>query len=928
MKKVKRVLLSLLAVTALVPVCLAPRASASMSSIFGSTGNGSTRPGSAQWQLPESSTIQQQESSQQENTQQSMSSIFGSMGNGSNRPGSAMWQQESIQQQSTQQQSTQQQESAQQQESTQQEKIYQAAKDALSNAGSEDVAYRYLKTLVTEIAAQIKQRDSATPHYEIEEKVVRFLKQSGTTVFDEMSLRKTIRQILAEAYPDAYTPDSHPDDRKRNDLLDKTLRQLVSQTLIQMNAANFSAQKETIAEGLINKIKENGFLISDEAALRQQILRLIEEMIPSDNDTGDGNHNSTGKDDDEGFEEFASGQSLFNGYTQGNSSIKNSSSNTEEETRTLRRGVPKGAALNNLGVRKIILESVLEVGNDYVEILCKLPTGSADGNITTVGDLTIKNLDDFTIVRCFAPNTIRFGEGYVILKLPVDHYNFNDHLNEEFEVSNDRSSVVFKVREKFVSLEDKYTGRLLGEDNENKFSTITDSEKLISTVRGEFRITYEVQSNCDWDVDGPLKMPNQLLVNSPGKPGALHSISYKDGKLKVSTAVEPTLRVEQIIQREGLDSNPFDAKHHEFSMPGNEVIIPDPKKESRTITVVSRGETVAVYEFLPGADLSDFDASGDLKWPAPEEHLKLAGWRWNHEGSDRWMEKPSVMPDENLVVTSLWWPEEYSVTCNGEKTWVPFGHDLYPPAVETPEGMVFDHWEWTVEGSTAVIDKPYTMPACNLIATPFWTPRAYCLTVNGAATQVLYGTALAEPAAPEAPEGHSFGGWKWTVGGAEAAKPAAMPACDVTAEPIWTRNAYTLTFIGNEDGTVLFSQSCYYGDTIPYPANPTREGQEFIGWSFNVGYTVTTMPACDVTATANWKDATPPTPEEPEAPMEYFVYYYRDDDLISQQSYPEGAQIVPPDGMWLWPENLDSKWIMPGYDLNIYSGSENPDAVS
>ena len=246
-----------------------------------------------------------------------------------------------------------------------------------------------------------------------------------------------------------------------------------------------------------------------------------------------------------------------------------------------------------------------------------------------------------------------------------------------------------------------------------------------------------------------------------------------------------------------------------------------------------------------------------------------------------------------------------------------------PPEVETPVGMIFDHWEWTVEGSTVVIEKPYTMPACNLIATPFWTPRAYCLTVNGAATQVLYGTALAEPAAPAAPEGHSFGGWKWTVGGAEASKPATMPACDVTAEPIWTRNAYTLTFIGNEDGTVLLSQTCYYGDTIPYPANPTREGKEFTGWSFNVGYTVTTMPACDVTATANWreKEIIPPKDEEeipPEDVSYYTVEFTWPNDGYTSYQLKEGEKIPYPNeelpAEYAWDTQIET---MPGHNITI-----------
>ena len=489
----------------------------SMSGIFGVTGNGSNRPGSAQWQLSESSTTQQQESSQQENTQQSMSGIFGSTGNGSTQPGSAQWQlsessttqqQESSQQENTQQENT-------QQESSQLENTQQVVKDILPSADSEqmeNVVKNQLRRLVTEIAAGMKQLDSATPHYEIENRVVQILKQRGTAVFDEMALRKTIRQILAEAYPDAYTPTTHPDDRKRDVLLDKTLRQLVIQTIKRMEKEDFSAQKETIAEGLLNKIKEDGTLIIDEAALKQQILRLIEEMFPSGRDSGYGNNNSTGEDDDEGFEEFPANQPLYDGYTIGSYELKNLSSNNGTE---------------------IILESVVEVKSFGVLIRCK----------SVVWDANIKN---FT-VRC-----LDTGEYISVDAIECDGNNIGimTYTNEftaghMYEISNGLSSLRFTVR---------------AEEGSLHFDTIQTISYPNGVVSNDSVLKMTLKGS-------QFNIPTFELPSSQKKPSGLHSITYEDGVLKVGTAVEPTDSVKQAIQREGTEDTDWYIDWYIFKMP-------------------------------------------------------------------------------------------------------------------------------------------------------------------------------------------------------------------------------------------------------------------------------------------------------------------------------------------------------------------------
>lgn len=97
---------------------------------------------------------------------------------------------------------------------------------------------------------------------------------------------------------------------------------------------------------------------------------------------------------------------------------------------------------------------------------------------------------------------------------------------------------------------------------------------------------------------------------------------------------------------------------------------------------------------------------------------------------------------------------------------------------------------------------------------------------------------------PENPtrEGYTFIGW-------EPAIPEKMPEEDITVVAQWQVNQYTITFI--VDGKVVKTTTQDYATEIVAPANPTKEGYTFAGWSpdFKKGATV---PAKDVTYTAQW----------------------------------------------------------------------------
>ena len=87
-------------------------------------------------------------------------------------------------------------------------------------------------------------------------------------------------------------------------------------------------------------------------------------------------------------------------------------------------------------------------------------------------------------------------------------------------------------------------------------------------------------------------------------------------------------------------------------------------------------------------------------------------------------------------------------------------------------------------------------------------------------------------------EGYTFSGWDKTL--------TEMPANDVTVKGTFGVNTYKLTYV--IDGEEYRSYDVAYGTAITPEAAPTKEGYTFSGWSEIPG----TMPANDVTVTANW----------------------------------------------------------------------------
>ena len=125
------------------------------------------------------------------------------------------------------------------------------------------------------------------------------------------------------------------------------------------------------------------------------------------------------------------------------------------------------------------------------------------------------------------------------------------------------------------------------------------------------------------------------------------------------------------------------------------------------------------------------------------------------------------------------------------------------------------------------------------------------------AKQVLpSGTLATRPDAPAATPNYTFGGWNKADG--TAWDYASDKVTDnITLYAKWAANTYTITF-DTAGGSEIAPITQDYGTVITAPEAPTREGYTFTGWDRDIP---TTMPAENITITAQWKDTEKPTGE-------------------------------------------------------------------
>ena len=186
------------------------------------------------------------------------------------------------------------------------------------------------------------------------------------------------------------------------------------------------------------------------------------------------------------------------------------------------------------------------------------------------------------------------------------------------------------------------------------------------------------------------------------------------------------------------------------------------------------------------------------------------------------------------------------------------GESFKAPAAEglpRPDGISADALLWWKDEKGNYYKPGDTVPAENITITAQWKINQYTITFDTAGGSEIapitqdYGTAITAPADPTR-EGYTFIGW-------DKAIPATMPAENITITAQWKINQYTITF-DTAGGSEVAPITQDYNTQITAPANPTREGYAFNGWDKEIPQT---MPAENITITAQWKDTEKPTGE-------------------------------------------------------------------
>ena len=223
------------------------------------------------------------------------------------------------------------------------------------------------------------------------------------------------------------------------------------------------------------------------------------------------------------------------------------------------------------------------------------------------------------------------------------------------------------------------------------------------------------------------------------------------------------------------------------------------------------------------------------------------------------------VPADVTTLTVQWTAPTYAVTLNtnggtinnGNVTEYTYGVGATLPTADdmTYTGYTFKGWydnenltgsPVTAIGGTETGNKEYWAK---------WEINQYTITfdTNGgseiAPITQDYGTAITAPANPTR-KGYTFKGWDKEI-------PKTMPAENMTVKAQWEINRYTITF-DTAGGSEIAPITQDYGTNITAPADPTREGYTFIGWDKAIP---TTMPAENITVTAQWKDSEKPTGE-------------------------------------------------------------------
>ncbi len=312
---------------------------------------------------------------------------------------------------------------------------------------------------------------------------------------------------------------------------------------------------------------------------------------------------------------------------------------------------------------------------------------------------------------------------------------------------------------------------------------------------------------------------------------------------------------------------------------GNETVIAEPTLMPAGNVTVTATWDINSYDIVWDVDGKEttekLEYGSVIETPADptKEGYTFAGWDGYTEGM--------TVPVGGAEFTAKWDVNSYKVTyfvyepangkfaAAGEAT-VDYGTAI-PTALAAytiPEGYSLVEIAYTDAALSTPLAAGKTMPAEDVVL--YYTLEALELeaifNANGGAwendvtsqtVKADYNSQIVAPAAPER-TGYTFTGWT----------PAVGTMNDVngkTFNAVWEINTYNVTYKANggkfADGETIKTVPYEFGAAVTAPTDITKDGYKFTGWTYTavidgVDTTIAapaTMPAYDVTATANWE---------------------------------------------------------------------------
>lgn len=328
--------------------------------------------------------------------------------------------------------------------------------------------------------------------------------------------------------------------------------------------------------------------------------------------------------------------------------------------------------------------------------------------------------------------------------------------------------------------------------------------------------------------------------------------------------------------------------------------------DGEEITLYAQWENIEVTKYtveyyLDDTDTPDYEqsyAAGEtIVLPAaPEkEGFEFAGWILGEENGTT-IHLPETMPENDLKAYASWTVKEYEISyivdgTNYVTKTAAYGSDISLTVPEDPslEGYTFAGW-YDKDGNN--LYSYSTVPASDIEFTAKWLRNGNAIYMVGNKTYEAYEVKEGDDIpVPEDPEkfAHKFTGW-------DPAIPAAMPAEDVTFTAQFEldkefvtivvggtviaggiiaaiagaaitgvaviggiitilgvasgiNKTYTVTY--KVDGSVYKTYKLEAGDKITVPADPTKDGYKFAGWTPEIP---DEMPKKNLTFTAEWTE--------------------------------------------------------------------------